>query len=192
VNSQTTEGNIQYLEADSRKEWLKPEEIVKRLFIRPGETIADLGSGTGTFSTLMARKTGTKGLVYAVDIEPEMVDYLQQRAAREGLDNIRNILGTPDDPRLPAASADLVLMFNMYPALDNRVEYLTKVSRILKKNGRLALLSYTMVETPDGRPPMHRRVSRDRAVQEAGTAGLKLHAEYFFLPYHYFLIFEKR
>lgn len=192
VNSQTTEGNIQYLEADSRKEWLKPEEIVKRLFIRPGETIADLGSGTGTFSTLMARETGTKGLVYAVDIEPEMVDYLQQRAAREGLDNIRNILGTPDDPRLPAASADLVLMFNMYPALDNRAEYLTKVSHILKKNGRLALLSYTMVETPDGRPPMHRRVSRDRAVQEAGTAGLKLQAEYFFLPYHYFLIFEKR
>lgn len=192
LNSQTTEGNIQYLEADSRRDWLKPEEIVERLLVRPGETIADLGSGTGSFSTLLARKTGKTGLVYAVDIEPEMVEYLEKRAVREGLDNIRSILGKPDDPLLPAASADLILMFNTYPAINNRVQYLARVKKILKKNGRLALLSYTMVETPDGRPPMHRRVSRDMAVQEAGKVGLKLHAEYFFLPYHYFLIFEKR
>ncbi len=192
LNSLTTEGNIQYLEAESRKEWLKPEEIVEQLFIKPGETIADLGSGTGSFSTLLARKTGKKGLVYAVDIEPEMVEYLEKRASKEGLDNIRSILGKPNDPLLPPASADLVLMFNIYPAIDNRVQYLARAKEILKKNGRLALISYTMAETPDGRPPMHRRISRDVAVQEAVKAGLKLYAEYFFLPYHYFLIFEKR
>lgn len=190
-NINTAESNIQAMEETGRREWQQPEKVVECLHIRPGDIIADIGSGTGYFSVLLAQKTGKTGLVYAVDIDRQMVDYLEKRTAAERLGNISNILAKPDDPLLPVASVDLAFLCNTYLFIDNRDQYLAKLRKSLKKDGRLAIVSYNKVETPEG-PPLHIRVSRETTIKEADKAGFKLDKEYFFLPYQHFLVFEKK
>lgn len=185
------ESNIQAMEEAGRIYWQKPEKVVERLNIRAGDVIADIGSGTGYFSVLFAHKTGKNGLVYAVDIDRYMVGYLEKRIVAEGLDNIKNILARPDDPLLPDASIDLAFLCNTYLFIDKRDQYLAKIQKLLNKDGRLAIVSYNKIESPEG-PPMHIRVSRETTIQEAEKAGFRLDTEFFFLPYQHFLVFEKK
>jgi len=196
---QTGEGNAfyssvpsAYMDDPRRTEWQKPEKVVEHLLLKQGDTVADIGAGTGFFSMLFARKVGKNGVVYAVDIDENMVKHIGKRAKKEGLNNILPILAPADDPLLPKLSADLIFICDTYLFFNNREQYLSRLIDSMKNDGRLAIVSFNTRSEVPGAPPAHKMISRDQTVLEAYRAGFSLVAEFFFLPYHDFLVFEKR
>ena len=181
-----------YMEDPRRIEWQKPEQVIDHLFIKQGNTVADIGAGTGYFTTLFSQHVGKNGMVYAVDVDESMVKLLRNRTEKENLRNVTSILAKSDDPLLPNLSTDLVFICDTYLFLENRVPYLTRLRNSLKSGGRLAILSFnTKAEIP-GAPPAHKMISKENTIQEVEKAGFALEAEYFFLPYHDFFVFIKR
>lgn len=181
---------IQRMESPDRAGWQKPEKVVDYLAIRDGDVIADIGAGSGYFSVILSKRVGDSGRIYAVDIENGMIEYIEKRAKRERLNNIKTILSKLDDPLLLESSIDLIFICDTYHHIEGRDNYLKKLKKVLKKNGRLAVVDFHAVDTPVG-PPLNIRISKDKIMGEVLKAGFKLEADYYFLPYQYFLIFEK-
>jgi len=169
-----------------RDAWQKPHEVIQALKLAPDTAMADIGSGTGYFSMRFAHML-PKGHVYGVDIEPDMVKYLAERAKKEGLANLTAVAGAPDDPRLPA-KVDLIFMVDVYHHIGNRDAYLRKLRTSLKSGGRIALIDFRM-DSKEG-PPQSARIAPDRVKAELNRAGYRLVEEHAFLPKQYFLIFE--
>jgi len=182
---------IQVYEDPARQEWQKPQEVVDRLSVQPGDVVADIGAGSGYFSVLFAKKVGNGGTVFAVDTDRNMLDYIRQRAKKEGLDNVRPLLAKADDPLLAKDSTDLIFICNTYMFITGRERYLPRLKDVLTSDGRLAIVSYNLVDSPEG-PPIHTRVPREKTISEVVEAGFVLDAEYYFLPYQHFLVFKKR
>jgi ubiquinone/menaquinone biosynthesis C-methylase UbiE len=169
-----------------RDAWQKPHEVVQALALKPDAVIADIGSGTGYFALRFANMV-PKGRVYGVDIEPDMVKYLAERARREKRDNIIAIAGAPDDPRLPE-KADLILMVDVFHHIDERERYFRKLRGYLKPGGRITIIDFRL-DSPEG-PPQAARIAPERVVAELKRAGYTLTKEHRFLPNQYFLIFQ--
>jgi SAM-dependent methyltransferase len=178
----------QVFDDPKRDEWQKPREVISALELPSDAVVADVGAGTGYFSARLARML-PRGVVYAVDIEPEMVKYLAERAQREGLPNMRPISGTPDDPRLPA-QVDLILLVDTYHHIDQRERYFSKLRALLKPGGRLAVIDFKL-ESPTG-PPKEVRIAPGTVKRELTGAGYSLEKEHSFLPHQYFLVFTAR
>lgn len=179
---------IERMESPDRAVWQKPEKVIDYLAIRDGDVIADIGAGSGYFSVLLSKRVGDSGRIYAVDIENEMIEYIEKRAKKERLNNIKTILSKPDDPLLLESSIDLIFICDTYHHIEGRDNYLKILKKVLKKNGRLAIVDFHVVDTPVG-PPLNIRISKDKIMGEVLKAGFKLEADYYFLPYQYFLIF---
>ncbi len=173
-----------------RAEWQRPEKIVDYLAVKSGDTVVDIGAGIGYFTVIFSKRVGKNGRVYAVDVEKEMIDYLGKRAEKEGLGNIKTVLAEPDNPTLPKDAIDLIFMGNTYHHIENREDYLAILRRDLKRNGRLTIVDFHVVNKLIG-PPINERIPKWKTIEEVIKAGFKLEAEYYFLPYQYFLIFTK-
>lgn len=182
---------VRLYESPERQHWQKPLQVVEHLRLKEGAAVADIGAGSGYFSVPMARKVGPTGRVYALDVNAQLLEYLGRRAADEGLAQLLPRLTTSDDPGLTSGSIDLAFICNTYLFIGERVRYLLRLHDALRPDGRLAIVSYEQVESPEG-PPLHLRISRDATVREAGQAGFVLEDEPRFLPYQHFLIFRKR
>jgi ubiquinone/menaquinone biosynthesis C-methylase UbiE len=169
-----------------RDAWQKPHEVIQALALGPDAVVADIGSGTGYFAVRFANMV-PKGRVYGVDVEPDMVRYLAERAKREHLENVVAIAGAPDDPRLPE-KADLVLMVDVFHHIENRTSYLRKLRASLKPGGRIAIIDFRM-DAPQG-PPKAARVAPESVIAELKGAGYTLAQEHRFLPNQYFLVFR--
>jgi len=170
-----------------RDAWQKPHEVIRALAPKPDEVIADIGSGTGYFAVRFAHMV-PKGRVYGVDTEPDMVKYLAERAAREGLGNLTAVAGAADDPRLPE-KADLVILVDVYHHVEDRERYFGRLRDSLKPGGRVAIIDFRM-NSPDG-PPKAARVAPSRVKFEMKQAGYALDREHGFLPKQYFLVFRR-
>lgn len=182
-------GYIASLEEPGRAEWQKPDEVIRALRLSPGETLCDVGSGPGYFALRAARRLEASGWVYAEDVEASMIDALRDRVSQARLSNVTPILGLPDDPLLPKASCDVVLVVNTYHLFPNGPAFLRRLSKSLKPGGRLANIDFHKRETPQG-PVVARRVARETFLLDAQRASLKLVGEEKFLPYQYFLILK--
>lgn len=169
-----------------RDAWQKPHEVIQALALKPDAVIADIGSGTGYFSMRFANMT-PKGRVYGVDIEPDMVKYLAERAKREGLKNVTAVAGAPDDPRLPE-KADLIILVDVYHHVGDRERYFRNLQKSLKPGGRIAVIDFRM-DSPVG-PPRSARIDPERVKDELKRAGYALSQEHAFLPNQYFLVFR--
>lgn len=169
----------------ARDAWQKPAEVVRALGLAPDAVVADVGSGTGYFSVRLARAV-PRGRVYGADIEPDMVRFLEQRAAREGLANLKSIRAAADTPRLPE-SADLVLLVDTVHHIAHRGRYFADLKASLKPGGRVAIIDFRR-DSPTG-PPAQYRVAPETVVAEMAQAGYRLLARHEFLPYQYFLVF---
>ena len=176
----------QVFDDPKRDAWQKPHEVIQALKLSPDAIIADIGSGTGYFSTRFANMV-PKGRVYGLDTESDMVKYLTDRAQSEGLKNITAILAKPGDPRLPE-KADVVVLVDVYHHVENREQYFRQLQNSLKPGGRLAVIDFRM-DSPDG-PPKAARIAPDRVKAELEKAGYVLDAEHAFLPNQYFLVFH--
>jgi ubiquinone/menaquinone biosynthesis C-methylase UbiE len=172
----------------ARDAWQKPHEVIDALKLAPDAAVADIGAGTGYFSVRLAHMT-PKGRVYAVDIEPDMVKYLGERAQKSGLANLTPVLGAPDDPKLPA-KVDLVLMVDVYHHIDQRETYFRKLAGSLKPGGTVAVIDFTK-SSPVG-PPPEARLAASQVRAEMQRAGYVPVAEHGFLPNQYFLVFRPR
>jgi ubiquinone/menaquinone biosynthesis C-methylase UbiE len=166
------------LENPARLANLRPAELVARLEVRPGSTVVDLGTGTGNMLPELSRAVGPKGRVFAGDIHPDFLDRARERAANEGLGNVEFVLGTETDPKLPAGSADLVLVLDAYHHFDYPEQMLAAIKRTLRPGGRLAIVEYhkkrgAMEIDPDF-ALTHVRAGEEQVVKELEAAGYKL------------------
>ena len=175
----------QVFDDPARDAWQKPHEVISALKLPPDAAVADIGAGTGYFSVRFAHML-SKGRVYGVDLEPDMVKYLAERAKKENLSNLTAIVGAPDDPRLPAP-VDLVILVDVYHHIDHRENYFRKLRNSLKPGGRVAIIDFRL-DSLSG-PPKNMRIAPDRVKTELKQAGYALAEEHAFLPNQYFLIF---
>jgi ubiquinone/menaquinone biosynthesis C-methylase UbiE len=172
----------------NRDAWQKPHQVIEALALAPDAAVADIGSGTGYFAVRLAHFV-PQGRVYAVDIEPDMVKYLADRAKREGLANLTAVAGAPDDARLPA-KVDLVLMVDTYHHVEQREGYFRKLAQSLKPGGRVAIIDFNAKSAMG--PPPAQRIAGKRVIAEMAKAGYRLEHEHRFLPNQYFLMFQAR
>jgi predicted methyltransferase len=169
-----------------RDAWQKPHQVIQALALKPDAVVADIGAGTGYFAARLARMLPS-GKVYAVDVEPDMVKYLAERATKEKLANLVALAGTADDARLPE-KADVILLVDVYHHIDRRDRYFRRLRESLKPGGRLAVIDFRM-DSPAG-PPRSARIAPERVVAELKAAGYSLSQEHDFLPRQYFLVFR--
>jgi cyclopropane fatty-acyl-phospholipid synthase-like methyltransferase len=172
----------------ARDAWQKPHEVIRTLGLAPNARVADIGSGTGYFSVRLAHFV-PKGRVFGVDVEPDMIKYLAERAKREGLANVTSVTGASDDPKLPE-KVDLVLMVDVIHHIADRASYLRKLRDELKPGGRVAIIDYS--ERSAMGPPAGERVAPGSLRSEMNAAGFALVKEHGFLPEQYFLVFQPR
>ena len=169
-----------------RDAWQKPHQVIQALALAPDASVADLGAGTGYFSARLANML-PGGRIYAADIEPDMVRYLDARARREGLANLVGVQSAPDDPRLPE-KVDLVLLVDVYHHIEDRTRYFERLRGSLRPGGRVAIVDFRL-DAPEG-PPRAARVAPETVKAEMKSAGYSLTGEHGFLPRQYFLVFQ--
>jgi SAM-dependent methyltransferase len=169
-----------------RDEWQKPHQVIQALKPAPDAMVADVGAGTGYFSARLATML-PKGKVYAVDVEPDMVKHLAERAKREGRKNMQAVQGAPDDAKLPE-KVDLILFVDVHHHIDQREQYFRKLRASLKPGGRIAIIDFRP-DAPMG-PPKQSRISSAKVKTELSAAGYSLAEEHAFLPNQYFLVFK--
>lgn len=189
-NSFTVSVPTAYMDDPRRSEWQLPEKVLDYLLIREGETVADIGAGTGYFSMQFARRVGRSGLVYALDVDDSMVKLIEKRAKKEGFANVQARLAPFDAPGLAKGAADLVFICDTYLFFENRAEYLRRVRESLKRGGRLAIVSFNYRAEIPGAPPRHKMVSKEQTIGEILQSGFTLEADFSFLPYQDFLLFR--
>jgi ubiquinone/menaquinone biosynthesis C-methylase UbiE len=180
---------VERFDDPERDAWQQPARVVEWLGIEPGATVADIGAGTGYFSVHLARRVGPDGKVFAVDVEPNLVEHMKTRFAEAGLSWAEARLTEPDDPGLPEGTVGLVLICNTWHHIDDRVDYLGRLARALGPGGRVAIVDFRKEELPVGPPPEH-KMSRDEVVAEFAEAGWELSAEHTDLPHQYLLVFS--
>jgi ubiquinone/menaquinone biosynthesis C-methylase UbiE len=178
-------------EEPGRDRWQKPDEVLKALGVRAGETVCDIGSGPGYFALRLAPVVGARGRVFAVDVEPRVLDALRDRIEAHHLENVTPVLGLGDNPLLPAASCDLVLIVDTYHHFRDRPRYLARLAQVLKPGGRIANIDFQRRPTPLG-PPQEHRVAREDFLRDAAAAALRVDRELTFLENQYFIILRAR
>src|SRR6516165_3806919 len=172
----------------ARDAWQKPDDVLDALQLAPTARVADIGAGTGYFSARIAKRV-PDGKVFAVDIEPDMVRYLGERAHREHLHILQPLLASANSPNLPEP-VDVVLIVDTYHHIDDRVAYFSRLKPSLRPGGRLAIVDFKM-DAPEG-PPPERRIPAEKVKDEVEQAGYALVARHDFLPRQYFLVFQAR
>jgi ubiquinone/menaquinone biosynthesis C-methylase UbiE len=178
------------LEGPDRELWQKPDAIMDALGIADGSQVADIGAGGGWFTLRLARRVGPRGVVYAEDIQEQMIESIDRRMRREGLQNVRMVLGTPDDPKLPRKGLHAVLIVDVYHEVEKPVDLLKNLAESLAPQGRLGIVDFKKDGGGPG-PPMDERVDEQAVINYANEAGLRLLSRETFLPYQYLLVFVK-
>lgn len=180
-----------WLERPEREAEEAPDRAVAALGLRPGQVVADFGAGTGYFTWRLARAVGPTGRVFAVDIQPEMLERLRANMAARGVTNVLTVLATEQDPRLPDASLDLVLLVDVYHELAWPHEVLTALCRALKPGGRLAFVEYRAEDPAVPIKPLH-KMSEAQILREAARHPLEWVTTERSLPWQHLVIFRKR
>jgi len=178
----SSEEYAKVLEDPSRDQWQKPHVVLIALNLKPAETIADIGAGTGYFARRFAQHAGK---VYAVDIDPKLLEIARKNAPA----NIESILSVADNPRLPEGSVDTIFICDVLHHIENRSAYYSKLAKALKPSGRIVVIDFYKKDLPIG-PPTSMKLSDTEVVAELQRAGFKLARRLDILPYQYFLFFE--
>jgi SAM-dependent methyltransferase len=182
-------GDLSIFEGKDRAEKLQVERVMDLLEIKQGVAVADIGAGSGWFTVRAARRTGSTGKVYAVDINPDFLRHVRERAQHDGLRNIETILDKEDDPLLPANSVDSVLLLKTYHEIAKPVPFLKNLRKALRPGARVGIIDR------NGKGDDH-GIDAAVVIHEARQAGLELHRQYDFVKadegVEYFLLFTVR
>jgi ubiquinone/menaquinone biosynthesis C-methylase UbiE len=178
-------GDLSVFESPGREQKLHLDRVMDILEIAPGKAVADIGAGSGWFTVRAARRVGPSGTVYALDINPEALHYIEGRVQKESLSNVKTILSKPDDPLLPTQAVDAVLLLKTYHEIADPVTLLQRLRPALKPGAKLGIIDRNGNGTDHG-------VSRKIVVEEAEKAGFHLVQTYDFVKgdgMDYFLLF---
>jgi SAM-dependent methyltransferase len=181
-------GDLSIFEYPDRAKNLEIDRVMDLLRIRPGKAVADIGAGSGWFSVRAARRVGPQGTVFAEDINPEAIRFIDHRIATENLPNLHTILGTPDDDKLPPASVDAVLMLKVYHEIARPIPFMHHLQRSLRSGALVGIIDRNGNGTDHG-------LNRDVIEKEMGEAGFREIGFYDFTKkdgQDYFLIFTAK
>jgi len=183
-------GGAPWLERTERAQEERPDLVLAALEITPGMVIADIGAGTGYYARRMARRAGSRGMVYAVEVQPQMMALLEKHLARHLATSVKAVLGTTTDPRLPAASLDLAVMVDVYHELEYPYEMLAAIVQALKPGGRLAFVEFKANDPGVPIKPLH-TMSEEQVRKEAAAHPLEWVRTVRELPWQHVVIFRK-
>jgi SAM-dependent methyltransferase len=178
-------GDLSIFDVPGRDERLQISRVMDLLAIQPGKIVADIGAGSGWFTVRAARRLASSGTVYAVDINPEAIQYIDRRAKKEQLHNIKTILSKPDDPQLPADSVDAALLLKTYHEVAHPITLLSNLRSSLRAGAKIGIIDR------NGNAENH-GVRKDVVIREAAQAGYELYGNQDFVKgdgMDYFLIF---
>src|SRR5277367_6178848 len=181
-------GDLSIFDSPGRDEKLQINRVMDILEITPGKTVADIGAGSGWFTVRAARRVTETGTVYAVDINPEATRYIDKRAQKEGLHNVKTVLSKSDDPQLPANQIDSVLLLKTYHEVDKPVDLLRNLRASLRPGAKVGIIDR------NGNGENH-GLARDIVIKEASEAGYVLQSQYDFVKgdgMDYFLVFSAK
>ena len=181
-------GDLTIFDSPGRDERLQINRVMDMLGIEAGKNVADIGAGSGWFTVRAARRVTDSGTVYAVDINPEATKYIDERAKKEQLQNIKTILSKPDDPQIPAHSVDAVLLLKAYHEVAHPVTLLRNLRSSLKPGAKVGIIDRNGSAKNHG-------VSKDVVIREASKAGYELRDTQDFVKddgMDYFLIFTAK
>lgn len=170
-----------------RDQWQQSDKVITTLQIRPGAEIADLGAGGGYFTFHLAKAVGPNGKVYAVDIDRGTNQLIDERANKDGINNVQTILAKPNDPLLPQSAVDLIFTSNTYHHIDDRIVYFSNLRKYLKPAGRIAIIDYDRRAWLAGL--LRHYTPAEFIKREMEQAGYTLQQELTFLDRQSFLIF---
>ena len=185
ATSEPYTGDLSIFETPGRDKKLQIDKVMSILAIEPGKSVADIGAGSGWFTVRAARKVGKQGTVYAVDINPEAIRYINERARKEQLGNVKTILSQPDDPLLPGRAVDSVLMLKTYHEIAHPITLLQKLRPALRPGAQVGIIDR------NGNGENH-GIDKDVVIREAKDAGYTLRDQYDFVKgdnMDYFLVF---
>jgi ubiquinone/menaquinone biosynthesis C-methylase UbiE len=174
------------LEDPSREAWQRPEALVEALGLASGDVACDVGAGPGYLALRMAGAVGPRGVVYAVDVDPRMIETLRDRARKAGLRNVRPLLSTSRRMALPPRRCAVILMVNAFHHFPDGARTLARLASRLAPGGRIVVVDFHKRALPVGPPPGH-KLSRAEVAATARKSGLEVARERRFLPYQFFL-----
>jgi cyclopropane fatty-acyl-phospholipid synthase-like methyltransferase len=181
-------GDLSIFDVPGRDERLQINRVMDLLGIEPGKSVADIGAGSGWFTVRAAHRLADSQTVYAVDINPKAIQYIEERGKKEQLRNIKTILSTPDDPQLPAESVDAVMLLKTYHEVAHPVTLLSNLRASLRPGARIGIIDR------NGNGENH-GVNKDVVIREAADAGYELVDSQDFVKadgMDYFLIFTRK
>ena len=177
---------IKLLESERRIEGLQIDRVIESLKIRPGAKVADLGSGSGLFTRPMAKKSGAKGVVYAIDIDPKLLEHVAKTSQAQNLTNVKTVLAAEDDPKIPE-KVDLIAIIDTLHHIGNQPTYLKQLRKYLRKNGRIAIIDFSK-QWPAGHESMVYKLSDlDKWMKDAGFKRVE---QFDFLDNDFFVIYR--
>jgi cyclopropane fatty-acyl-phospholipid synthase-like methyltransferase len=184
--SEAYTGDLSIFEDENRAKNLQIDRVMDILNIKEGKSVADLGAGSGWFTVRAARRVGAAGRVFAVEINQDYINHINDRAKRENFTNIQTVLGTEDDPKLATNSVDAVLILKTYHEIGQPVKVLRNIRKSLKKDALVGIID------KNGKGDDH-GIDKEKVVEEAKRAGFVLKEEFDFTKpdgMDYFLVFR--
>jgi len=181
-------GDLSIFDRSDRDKLLQVERVMDILDIHSGSNVADIGAGSGWFTVRAAKRAGEQGAVYAEDINPEAIRYIDARVQKAGIHNVHTVLGAPDDPKLPAGSIDSVLILKTYHEIADPVRLLENLRKSLRPGARVGIIDRNGNGEDHG-------IQKDVVEQEAARAGYRLNNQYDFVKgdnEDYFLVFQAK
>ncbi|MFL5341860.1 MAG: class I SAM-dependent methyltransferase [Gemmataceae bacterium] len=181
-----------WLDRPEREKEEQPAKLLPLLKLKPGDAVADIGAGSGFYTFRLAELVGEKGKVYAVDIQPEMLAIIRQRAKAKNVKNVVTVAGQVSDPKLPDASCDLMLMVDVYHEFDHPYEMTAAMVKALKPGGRLVFVEFRLEDENVPIKLVHKMTEKQVMKEMAVFPQLrhvKTHDE---LPWQHVIVFEKK
>ncbi len=161
------------LDHPERLLWLPPAQVISVLAVRVGDKIADVGAGTGYFSLPLSSAVGAQGKIYAVDAQAEMLAWIERKLKTANLSNVELIHASAEQTGLPASICDFFFLANLWHEIEHRVAVLSEAQRVLKRNGRIAILDWRTDVEPVAGPPLAHRIAPVDACREMRLAGFE-------------------
>ncbi len=179
-----------WLEREEREKEERTDLLLRELALKPGMAVADVGAGTGYIARRMATAVGAAGAVFAVDVQPEMIEMLKALASKAQLMQIKPVLGSANDVKLPAASVDLAIMVDVYHELEFPREVMLSLVRAMKPGGRVVFVEYRAEDANVPIKALH-KMSEAQVKREAAVVGLTWERTAGGLPWQHVVIFRK-
>jgi len=180
-----------WLERPERTQEERPDLVLAALDLTPGMKVADVGAGSGYYSSRMAERVGTSGTVYAVDVQPEMIEILKRNMSEHGAGNVKAVLGTETDPKLPAGTLDLAIMVDVYHELEYPYEMLAAIVKALKPGGRVVFVEFRGDDPSVPIKALH-TMTEVQVRKEAAVHPLVWIKTVSKLPWQHLIVFRKR